>query len=450
MIDKKIVTRFAPSPTGSLHIGGARTAMFNWLFARANHGTFLLRIDDTDFERSEQMHVQNIMNSLRWLNIDWDNMDNEMYQSTRIKIYQDTVNVLLESGQAYKCYATIEEAEKIQELPTQNEKKIAFRTIEEKPQYTIRFKMPLEGEFKMYDTLAGEIIVKYENLDDVTLLRSDGMPTYMIASVIDDSETGITHIIRGQEHLYNTYRQLPILFALGYSTPSYTHIPLIHDSEGKKLSKRTSAASVYEYQGMGILPEALCNYMLRLGWGHGDTDIISMEEAKSIFGLDGLGKAPARFDINKLMSLNSHYIKKLSNDDLIKQLEIPENILPKAKICLDNMKEKAQSLNYINEMAHRIFTTPIPHLFDQPPNLDDEEQKIMRNLIEELPNFDFASPESVKEDLEKFVANNPIEKRKCFMFLRIALTGMKVSPGLFEIICALGRDLCKIRIEELL
>jgi glutamyl-tRNA synthetase len=445
-----VVTRFAPSPTGSLHIGGARTAMFNWLFARANNGTFILRIDDTDFERSEKSHVQNIMNSLRWLGLDWDNMENEMYQSQRIKIYQEVANALLSSGHTYKCYATVEESENIQALPTQNEKKLALRAFPEREEYTVRFKMPFEGEFQVYDTLAGNLVVKYENLDDVTLLRSDGIPTYMLSSVVDDHETGITHIIRGQEHLYNAYRQLPIIHALGYETPSYTHIPLIHDTDGKKLSKRTSAVSVYEYQTMGILPEALCNYMLRLGWGHGDTDIISMEDAKKIFSLDGLGKAPARFDINKLMSLNSHYIKTMNNEDLIKKLDIPEQIVPQVRICLDNMKEKADSLQYINEMAHRIFSMPTPQLFDTPPQLDEQEILSIQRLVEVISEFDFSSPQSAKQDLESFVTSHKLEKRKCFMFIRIALTGMKVSPGLFEIMCALGHDLCKIRMEALL
>jgi glutamyl-tRNA synthetase len=304
--------------------------------------------------------------------------------------------------------------------------------------------MPLEGEFTMQDEVAGTLQVKYENLDDVTLLRSDGNPTYMIASVVDDEEHQITHLIRGQEHLYNTYRQLPILNALGYQVPCYAHIPLIHDQAGHKLSKRKDAVSVYDYQAMGILPEALTNYMLRLGWGHGDTDIIDMEEAKKIFSLGGLGKSPARFDQTKLNSLNAHYIKRMDNTRLLAKLELPAEIIAKLEKCLDNFKEKADSLQYINEMAYRIFALPIPHLFDPLPELSGHDSQVLMNLTERL---DFQSPTGLKETLEQFVATHELDKKAIFMFLRVCLTGMKVSPGLFEVMYALGPSICQSRIQ---
>jgi glutamyl-tRNA synthetase len=445
----RVITRFAPAPTGRLHIGGARTALFNWLFAKSQGGLFLLRIDDTDFARSAQSHTDNIINSLRWLGIDWHNMNNETYQSTRLKHYQEVVNSLVDSGHAYHCYATQEDESGSNINLTPNERKTILRSYAVRDKYTIRFKMDMEGGFTVCDTIAGELYIEYKNLDDITLIREDGIATYMAASVIDDYDHGITHIIRGKEHLNNTYRQIPIIKALGYNVPSYSHIALIHDEEGKKLSKRIDSTSIYDYQSMGILPEALSNYMLRLGWGHGNTDIITMEEAKLIFGLDGLRGSPARFDLQKLLSLNSHYIKNMSEDDLMSRLDIPEHMNKQVRMCLKNMQEKADTLQYINEMSRHIFSMPIPHYFDTPPELSKEEALFIRSCIQGLSIFDFEDVGKIKSTLDDLILKSGLDKRKLLMFLRIALTGMKVSPGLFEVMRALGPELCARRIHEL-
>jgi len=448
MNNQRVVTRFAPSPTGNLHIGAARTALFNFLYARANNGQFLLRIDDTDFARSSSVYTENIISSLLWLGIDWDNKGAEPYQSARTNLYQAAVEKLLESGKAYKCYATEEHDEDLKEIVNLNKKKIALRSFKETDKYTVRFCMEMTGELEMIDTTAGELTVKYENLDDFVLLRQDGSPTYMLASVVDDGEMGITNIIRGSEHLANTYRQIPLLEALGYQRPTYTHIPLIHNREGRKLSKRHDATSVHEYQQMGILPQALCNYMLRLGWGSGDTEIISMQEAQTIFNLRGLGASPAKFDMDKLLSLNAHYIRHSSDEALLELLDIPSRIVPEVRICLSNMKEKADSINYINDMSNKIFGPDVPHKFDQLPELNVEEKKFIQELGEDMESIDFSSADSIKVSLSELIQAKNLNKKNIFMFFRVALTGMKVSPGLFEVMLALGSGHCQHRLRH--
>lgn len=446
----RVITRFAPSPTGNLHIGGARTALFNFLYARANNGCFLLRIDDTDMARSSSSYTDNIVNSLRWLGLNWDNESQEVYQSRRSALYHEVVDRLVASGAAYRCYASEEDEMKIKEMATLNERKVAMRNCPISDRYTLRFKMDLDGEIVVHDTIAGEIAIKYENLDDFVLIRQDGSPTYMLASVVDDGEMGITNIIRGSEHLPNTYRQLPLIKALGYHIPTYSHIPLIHDAEGRKLSKRYAAASVHEYEQMGILPEALCNYMLRLGWGHGDKDVVPLQEAKQIFNLDGLRPSPAKFDMDKLLSLNSHYIKQLPDDELISRLNIPKHIIPQVAICLTSMREKGNTLTYISEMSTKLFSNHIPEYFDQIPELHQDELDFLRNPNELLDRIDFDSPSTIKESLMNAIDSKSLDRKNILMFLRVALTGMRVSPGLFEIIKALDKDLCAERLRAAL
>jgi glutamyl-tRNA synthetase len=442
-----VITRFAPAPTGNLHMGGARTALFNYLFAKASGGRFLLRIDDTDIARSSDLYVQNIKNSLKWLNIRWDNEGHELYQSSRIKLYTKLANDLVDQGKAYRCHATEDEDVEIKKIENVNERKLALRSISEdnsKP-YTIRFKMPLEGKFKVTDTVAGTVEIECENLDDFILIRQDGNPTYMLASVVDDAEMSITHIIRGKEHLTNTYRQIPLMNAFGYTIPSYSHVPIINDATGKKLSKREGAQSIQEYEAMGILPEAICSYMLRLGWGQGNVDIVPMDQAKTIFNLEGLRPSPARFDMDKILSINSHYIKTISDDDLISRLDIKKDIIPQVRMCLSNLREKADNLIYINDMSNKIFASKVVTLFDDLPNLDENEMNFINTI--DWKKVDFSSSSSINESLKSMLSNHPnINKRNIFMYLRIALTGLKVSPGLFEVMHALGKDVCVERI----
>ena len=444
-----VATRFAPAPTGNLHVGGARTALFNYLFARASGGTFLLRIDDTDLSRSTESYTNNIKNSLTWLGIEWDNKGHEMYQSSRTGLYLKLAQNLVDSGKAYKCYATEEQDLEAKDIENMNRRKLFLRSIEgdESKPYTIRFKMPLEGEFIVEDTIAGTIPILHENLDDFVLIRQDGTPTYMLATVIDDEELKITNIIRGKEHLTNTYRQIPLINALGYKTPIYSHVPLINDENGKKLSKREGAKSLQEYESMGILPEAMCNYMLRLGWGHGNSDIITMEEAKKIFNLDGLRPSPARMDIDKLLSINSHYIKTLPDDDLINILNLKPEIVPKVRTCLSNMREKADTLTYIRDMSNKIFGSNLIHFFDKVPKLEPPEMRFINTVDFDMINFQ--SPLDINTSLKSMMNLYPIlDKKNILMFIRVALTGLKVSPGLFEIMYALGKETCMRRIAE--
>jgi glutamyl-tRNA synthetase len=441
-----IITRFAPSPTGNLHIGSARTALFNYLYAKANQGKFLLRIDDTDFARSKPEYTYNIMSSLEFLGIDWDNKGYEMHQSTRMEIYKEIAYRLVEQGLAYKCYVSNDD-ETPALLDNMNDRKNYLRSYPGSGSYSIRFKMPMEGIFQVVDTVNGEIEIKYESLDDFTLLRQDGTATYMFSSVVDDEELKITNIIRGTEHLPNTYRQLPLVMALGYQKPIYTHIPVINNAEGRKLSKRLDATSVQEYAEMGILPEALCNYVLRLGWGHGDVDIISMEEVIKIFSLDGLRPSPARFDMDKLLSLNAHYIKKLSPVEILNKLFIGKNIEKMRRqilICIPNMAEKANNLKYIEDMSLQIFENDFPAKIDDLPNISEESFEILNDL--DPDKLDYSSVANTKSSLTEAISEG--DKREIMMFLRVSLTGMRVSPGLFEIINALGPDLVKKRLHR--
>ncbi|MEH3101150.1 glutamate--tRNA ligase, partial [Sphingomonas adhaesiva] len=315
----RVVTRFAPSPTGFLHIGGARTALFNLLFARHHGGTFLLRIEDTDRARSTQPAIDAILEGMRWLGLDWDG--EEVYQFARAERHAEVARAMVEGGYAYRCYLTNEELAAMREEAQAAKKPLRIRSPwrertdwpADKP-YVVRLRAPGEGATTIHDRVQGEVTVQNAELDDLVLLRSDGTPTYMLAVVVDDHDMGVTHVIRGDDHLNNAFRQLPIYRANGWPEPVYAHIPLIHGPDGAKLSKRHGAVGIEAYRDeMGILPEALGNYLLRLGWGHGDDEIIAREEAIRWFELDSVGKSPSRFDIKKLENLNGHYIR--ASDD---------------------------------------------------------------------------------------------------------------------------------------
>ncbi|HEX7655695.1 MAG TPA: glutamate--tRNA ligase, partial [Sphingomonas sp.] len=313
-----VVTRFAPSPTGFLHIGGARTALFNWLFARHHGGQFLLRIEDTDRARSTQPAIDAILDGMTWLGLDWDG--EVVHQFARAARHAEVARQLLESGHAYKCYATSEELTALREEQRAAGKPIRYdgrwrdRDPSEAPAdapFVVRLKAPRDGAVTIADLVQGEVTVQNSEIDDFVLLRSDGTPTYMLAVVVDDHDMGVTHVIRGDDHLNNAFRQLPIIRAMGWDDPIYAHIPLIHGSDGAKLSKRHGALGVDAYRDeLGILPEALDNYLLRLGWGHGDDEIISRDQAIEWFDLSAVGKSPSRFDLKKLENLNGHYIRE--------------------------------------------------------------------------------------------------------------------------------------------
>lgn len=321
---RPVVVRFAPSPTGFLHIGGARTALFNWLFARRHGGRFLLRIEDTDRARSTPEAIAAILDGMGWLGLDWDG--DETYQFARASRHAEVAFQLLEQGNAYKCFATPEELAELREqqraarLPLRYDGRWRNRDPREAAEdapFVIRLKAPTEGETVIEDRVQGRVTVQNSELDDMILLRSDGTPTYMLAVVVDDHDMGVTHVIRGDDHLNNAFRQLALIRAMGWLEPVYAHIPLIHGADGAKLSKRHGALGVDAYRDeLGMLPEAVNNYLLRLGWGHGDDEIISREQAIQWFDLDHVGRSPARFDLKKLENVNGHYIREADDGRL--------------------------------------------------------------------------------------------------------------------------------------
>ena len=324
-----VVTRFAPSPTGFLHIGSARTALFNWLYARHCGGKFLLRIEDTDRERSTESAVTAILDGLRWLGLDWD--EDVVFQFSRVKRHQAVVQELLAAGQAYYCYSSPQELEEMREKARQEGRQPRYdgtwrdRDPQEAPsdrQPVVRLKVTQTGETKLQDLVQGDVCVQNNQLDDMILLRADQTPTYMLAVVVDDIDMNITHIIRGDDHLTNTFRQLQIYHALNANIPSFSHVPLIHGADGAKLSKRHGALGAEAYRDMGFLPEALCNYLIRLGWGHGDEEIITRTQAIDWFDIKDVGRAASRFDMVKLTSLNAHYLRQYNDDELV-QLVLP-------------------------------------------------------------------------------------------------------------------------------
>src|SRR6186713_1482102 len=360
-----VVTRFAPSPTGFLHIGGARTALFNWLYARRLGGKFLLRIEDTDKARSTQPAIEAILDGMRWLGLDWDG--HEYYQSQFWARHAEIAHRLLERGAAYRCYMTQEELA-AQREEAQRERKpfrihSPWRGIAEeqagKP-FVIRLKAPQEGETAIDDQVQGKVTVQNSEIDDFVLLRSDGTPTYMLAVVVDDHDMGVTHVIRGDDHLNNAFRQLAIIWAMGWPEPTYAHVPLIHGQDGAKLSKRHGALGVDNYRDeLGILPEALFNYLLRLGWGHGDDEIISRDQALEWFDVDHVGKSPSRFDLKKLENLNGHYLRDADDTRLAtlasRKLGLSYEELQLLVRAMPELKARAHNLNELAEGAEFLF-----------------------------------------------------------------------------------------------
>lgn len=406
-----VKTRFAPSPTGLLHMGGARTALFNWLFAKAKNGKFFLRIEDTDVSRSEKEYEREIISSLQWMGLDWDG--DIMIQSERFDIYKQAAYDLVKKGYAYKI---------------ENED-------------AIRFKMPKNEIFTLKDYIAGDIEIDTSTLDDFVILRSDGSPTYMLASVVDDNAMGITHIIRGNEHLANAFRQQPLIAALGYNVPMYVHLPIIHNQEGKKLSKRDGATGVSEYIENGILSEAFCNYILRLGWGYGDAEIISMHDVIKIFDLSQFGSSPARIDPQKLTWLNGYYMRNTSLQALSEQLKLPDDILPVSDECLKSVIEKCSDLRQIERIVTHIFKSNGVEYIDSFDSMTVEELNFVRNT-------ELEASHDLKDKLAKAIESAGLNKKRIFMFYRLAITGMRVSPGLFEVICSLSKDVRQYRIDQ--
>jgi glutamyl-tRNA synthetase len=453
-----VVTRFAPSPTGFLHIGGARTALFNWLFARHHGGKFLLRIEDTDKARSTKEAIDAIIDGMKWLNLDWDG--HEYYQSQFWARHAEIAHRLLERGHAYRCYMTQEE------LAAQREKAQAERrpfriespwrdAVEgesDKP-FVIRLRAPREGETVIEDRVQGRVAVQNVELDDFVLLRSDGTPTYMLAVVVDDHDMGVTHVIRGDDHLNNAFRQLAIIRSMGWPEPVYAHVPLIHGPDGAKLSKRHGALGVDAYRDeLGLLPEAVSNYLLRLGWGHGDDEIISREQAIEWFDLSNVGKSPSRFDFKKLENLNGHYIRE-ADDGRLAELIAPrlgadaaqKDLLVRA---MPELKARAHDLNQLADGARFLFLSrPLDVDEAAAQVLTRESRALLFHAHSALAGADW-NHDALEQSVREVAEARGVKLGKLAQPLRAALTGRTTSPGIFDVLALLGKSESLARIED--
>lgn len=461
---KQVVTRFAPSPTGFLHIGGARTALFNWLFSRHHGGRALLRIEDTDRARSTQEAIDAIIDGLAWLGLDYD--EAPVFQSERGSRHVEVAEQLLAAGHAYRCYATAEELEEMRAAqraarqPLRYDGRWRHRDPAEAPPgtpFVVRIKAPDEGETTIDDQVQGRVSVKNAELDDYIILRSDGTPTYMLAVVVDDHDMGVTHVIRGDDHLNNAFRQLPIIRAMneiegGWDDPVYAHIPLIHGADGAKLSKRHGALGVEAYRDdMGILPEALCNYLLRLGWGFGDREVISREEAIELFDISGVGKSPSRFDLKKLQNLNGLYIRDASDRRLAELAA--GRIGEKADISLleqamPALKMRAKDINELADGAAFLFTQrPLDINEAAQALLTDDARGLLAEISARLTGEKDWTSEALEASLKAMAGDFGLGLGKLAQPLRAALTGQTTSPGIFDVLVLLGREESLARID---
>ncbi|CAO3446402.1 MULTISPECIES: glutamate--tRNA ligase [Azospirillum] len=461
-----VVTRFAPSPTGFLHIGGARTALFNWLYARRNGGTYLLRIEDTDRQRSTDAAVDAILDGLSWLGLDWDG--DAVSQFARKDRHAEVAQQMLAAGRAYYCYASPEELEEMRAAqkaagqPVRYDGRWRDRDPSEAPagvKPVIRLKAPQEGETVLKDRVQGEVTVQNAQLDDLILLRADGTPTYLLAVVVDDHDMGVTHVIRGDDHLTNTFRQIQIFNAMGWDLPEFGHIPLIHGPDGAKLSKRHGALGVDAYRDMGYLPEAIRNYLLRLGWGHGDDEIISTEQAVEWFNLEGIGRSPSRFDFAKLENLNAHYMRQADDARLVglaaprleaelgrALTESERDLLTRA---MNGLKQRARTVVDLAQSA-RFYLAARPLAMDEKAAalLDEKGRGVLTDLAARFEaEADFTA--AALEGLVRAFAEERGEKLgKIAQPLRAALTGSTVSPPIFEVAEILGRAETLARMKD--
>ncbi len=460
----EVVTRFAPSPTGYLHIGGARTALFNWLYARHHGGRTLLRIEDTDRKRSTQDAIDAIIEGLGWLGLDYDAPP--IFQSDQAERHAEIAWKLLDAGHAYKCFATPQELEAMRDEQRALKKPMRYdgrwrdRDPAEAPEgapFTIRIKAPVEGETTINDRVQGRVSVNNAEIDDYIILRADGTPTYMLAAPVDDHDMGVTHVIRGDDHFNNAFRQLPIIRAMNaiegsWPDPVYAHIPLIHGSDGAKLSKRHGALGVEAYRDeFGILPEALFNYLLRLGWGHGDREEITRDEAVALFDLDAVGKSPSRFDLKKLENLNGHYLREADDARLASLVaaRIGENadeaLLARAMPVL---KVRAKNLGEIAEGAGFLFATrPLEITEKAAQLLDAPARAILRKIYNRLSAENDWTSEALEATTKALAEEQGLGLGKLAQPMRAALTGTTTSPGIFDVLVLLGRDEALARLD---
>jgi len=451
-MSSQIVTRFAPSPTGFLHIGGARTALFNMLYARHSGGKYLLRIEDTDRKRSSPEAIDAILEGLDWLGLSPD--EEPVFQSKNLERHAAIARQLLEEGKAYYCYCTPEELTEMRETARAEGRSPRYdgrwrdRDAADAPKDVppvIRFKAPLDGETVIGDLVQGEVRVENTQLDDMILLRADGTPTYMLSVVVDDHDMGITHAIRGDDHLTNAFRQTQLFSALGWEMPVYAHIPLIHGPDGTKMSKRHGALGVEAYRDMGYLPEALLNYLMRLGWSHGDDEIISLDQAIEWFDIADVNKGAARFDFDKLGALNGHYINTADDERLISLIggesPVGEGAKERLKKGLPGLRDRAKTISELTEKASLyIINRPIEIDAKAGKLLTPEALDILNKLTPRLSALPEWNEESIEAEIRAFIEDQELKLGNVAQPLRAALCGTTTSPGIFEVVYALGRE----------
>ena len=463
---KAVRTRFAPSPTGFLHIGGARTALFSWLFARRHGGQFLLRIEDTDRARSTDEAVEAIFEGMRWLGLDWD--EDVVFQYARRDRHAEVANQLLAEGKAYNCYASPEELAEMREKAKAEGKRQGYdgrwrdRDPSEAPEGVapvIRLKMPREGETVIRDHVQGDVTIPNAVMDDYILLRSDGSPTYMLSVVVDDHDMDITHVIRGDDHLTNAARQINLLKALDWDVPEYAHVPMIHGADGAKLSKRHGAMGAEEYRDMGYLPEAMRNYLARLGWSHGDDEVFSTEQAIEWFGLEAIGKSPAKFDFVKLANLNGIHMRdaddaRLADETLrmmrdVKGWQVADDIRDALVAAMPGLKERAKTIDDLAESARFLIEArPLPINEKAAKLLDDTGRSVLAGIAPKLEALPDWSLDDLESAVRAFADEKELKLGKVAQPLRAALTGTTTSPGIFDVLAVLGKDESLARIKD--
>ncbi len=452
---KKVATRFAPSPTGPLHIGGVRTALFNWLYSKNHNGKFFLRIEDTDKERSKEEFKLQILNSLKWIGI---NHDGEEYiQSKNIESHIKVVNKLLENGNAYKCFCSSDEIEeqklraKQKKIPYIYNRKWRDKSEINAPQDAkpvIRFKSKIEGSTKINDLVQGDIEIENNTIEDFIILRRDGTPTYNLSASVDDHIMHMTHIIRGDDHKINTFKQIQIYEALQWEKPLFAHIPLIHTLEGKKLSKRDNASTIDDYEKIGIMPDALRNYLMRLGWSYKDKEIFSLEESIKYFNLEGIGKSPSKLDMSRILSMNEYYIKNKSNDDLFQSFKeycknFKENInsekLNIIEKSLTFLKNKAKTMEDIYNNSKFIINDEIIIEKAEISLLTEDAKNIIKSFKKKVNEIEVFNKETLEPIINNLISENQTNFKGVGQPLRIILTGSKFGPGIYDIIISLGK-----------
>ncbi len=449
----KVATRFAPSPTGPLHIGGIRTALFNWLFSKNQKGIFHLRIEDTDKERSKEEYKKQIIQSLKWIGIQAD--EEEYVQSTKIKKHVEIVNKLLDKGFAYKCYCTEQEIE--EEKKRAKQKKLPYiynrkcRDIKDVPKNidpVIRFKSKIEGSSTLNDLVQGKVNIENATIEDFIILRKDGTPTYNLSAAADDKEMSITHIIRGDDHKMNTFKQMQIFQSMGWDLPTYVHIPLIHTSDGKKLSKRDKASTLDDYKKIGIMADALRNYLLRLGWSFKDKEIFTLDESIKHFNIEGMGKSPSKLDMSRILSMNEHYIKNMNENDLFDHLikycesykDKIDNKGEKIKKSLIFLKNKAKTLEDIFNNAQYLIKDKIQISSEDIKLLDNLSKTILKDFLKEFEKLSNINKENLEKIINNLIKSNKTNFKGVGQPLRIALVGSKFGPGIYDIILSLDKN----------